>query len=219
MAVVDLPFRLLSAATTILMLANVAACSGGDGGRSTEDKPVVVPDVAGMLDVDAWYEIGQAGLESDFADPAQGRHVVVEGEDNYVVAQTPRAGTEAKPGDTVLLTFETRTADGEVVASAPGLPAADAVPGGLAERVQAAFSDTYGWPDEPALSAVLSFSDRDAPRVTVVTDLYDKAENEAEAMRICMTVASLGITVPDFTGVYVTAGEGGPFLAECDAVR
>lgn len=84
----------------------------------------------------------------------------------------------------------------------------------LAAEVQSAVRDSYG-----KLPNVQKFDGRDAPRITVVTNLADKPENRQEAMGICRTVASVGITVPDFTGVYVTAGEGGALLAECDAVR
>lgn len=88
----------------------------------------------------------------------------------------------------------------------------------LAAEVQRAVRDSYG-ADNPTLASVIRYSGRDAPRVTVVTSLSGSASNESLAQDICMTVASVGISVPDFTGVYVTAGDGGRFLAECRAVR
>ncbi|MBM9464660.1 hypothetical protein JL108_14480 [Aeromicrobium sp. YIM 150415] len=94
---------------------------------------------------------------------------------------------------------------------------ADAGPG-LAEQVEAAFAESYDWPDDPAWSNLVGFDDWDAPRVTVVTDLADKTENEETAMGYCRAVTSVSSSVDArFTGVYVTAGEGGAFLAECDA--
>ncbi|WP_293785155.1 hypothetical protein [uncultured Aeromicrobium sp.] len=88
---------------------------------------------------------------------------------------------------------------------------------GLAEQVEAAFSASYGWPAEPSWSHITSFDDRDAPRVTVVTELADKPENAEDAMGTCRAVASVSASVDErFTGVYVTAGEGGAFIAECD---
>ena len=88
---------------------------------------------------------------------------------------------------------------------------------GLSSEVQAAFSASYGWPDDPFWSTITGFTDGDAPRVTVVTNMSDKAENEAEAKSICMAVMSVYEQVEsDFTGVYVTAGAGGPFIATCD---
>ncbi len=93
---------------------------------------------------------------------------------------------------------------------------ADAGPG-LAEQVEAAFAESYDWPDDPAWSNLVGFTDRDAPRVTVVTDLANKTENEETAMGYCRAVTSVSSSVDArFTGVYVTAGEGGAFLAECD---
>jgi hypothetical protein len=89
----------------------------------------------------------------------------------------------------------------------------------LAAKVRQAVSDSYGWPNEPSLAAIKSFSGRDAPRITVVTDLAAKDENSDFAMGLCRTVASVASTVPDFTGVYVTAGEGGRHLAECQTAR
>jgi hypothetical protein len=89
----------------------------------------------------------------------------------------------------------------------------------LAEAVQQAVSDSYGWPTEPALANITGFDGRDAPDITVITNLSDTPENRVFAQDLCMTVASVGITVPDFEDVFVTAGEGGAFLAECEAVR
>lgn len=92
----------------------------------------------------------------------------------------------------------------------------DAGSGGRASasEVRAAVTESYG-----RLDNVQSYSDRDAPRITVVTNLAQSAAGELRAMEICRTVASVGLTVPDFTGVVVTAGEGGAFLATCDVAR
>lgn len=86
--------------------------------------------------------------------------------------------------------------------------------GQLGATTQAAFTDSYGWPDEPFWASIIEFTDRDAPRVTVVTSLANKDENKDEALGICRAVAS--VLPEDATGVYVTAGSGGPFLAECN---
>ena len=88
----------------------------------------------------------------------------------------------------------------------------------LAEQVEAAFSGTYGWPEDPFWSAIEGFDDRDAPRVTVVTSLFPKAENDEEAMGLCRAVSTVTVD-EEFTGVYVTAGEGGPQLARCDVAE
>lgn len=89
--------------------------------------------------------------------------------------------------------------------------------GSLAREVQAAFSNSYGWPNNSSWSHIQSFSGRDAPRVTVVTNLLDNDYGRDEAMGICRAVASVSSSVESrFTGVYVTAGEGGRFLATCD---
>lgn len=86
---------------------------------------------------------------------------------------------------------------------------------GLANQVETLFYEAYG--DLKDWSMILSFSDRDAPRVTVATDMAYKDENKEEAMNLCRSVTSISHSVTErFTGVYVTAGEGGPFLAECD---
>ena len=87
----------------------------------------------------------------------------------------------------------------------------------LAAQVQAAFTASYGWPTDPFWAPITGFTGRDAPRVTVVTSLSDKAENAEQAMGICRAVTSISSSVTArFTGVYVTAGEGGAFLATCD---
>lgn len=78
--------------------------------------------------------------------------------------------------------------------------------------------EDWGWPTESGTENITGFSERDLPRVTVATNLADKAENEQAAQGIC-NLAKLTIKTHniDATGVYVTAGEGGAFLATCDA--
>lgn len=85
----------------------------------------------------------------------------------------------------------------------------------LATQVETAFYATYG--DLKDWSFIISFDDRDAPRVTIATTMAYKDENRPEAMELCRAATSISdqITEP-FSGVYVTAGEGGGFLAECN---
>ncbi len=75
----------------------------------------------------------------------------------------------------------------------------------------------WAWPTGPGTENITGFSERDLPRVTVITNLADKEENQADAKAIC-NLAKLTIKSHDIkaTGVYVTAGEGGAFLATCD---
>ncbi|WP_262851579.1 hypothetical protein [Mumia quercus] len=87
----------------------------------------------------------------------------------------------------------------------------------LAQQVQKAFSDSYGWPKDPTWEHITKFTNDNGSRVTVVTDLADKAENQAEAQGYCNAVVSVSSSVSArMIGAVVTAGEGGPFLAECD---
>ncbi len=94
-------------------------------------------------------------------------------------------------------------------------PQPETTTAGLADQVENLFYEAYGEFDD--WSTILSFSDQDAPRVTVATDMAYKDENKEEAMNLCRSVTSISHSVTErFIGVYVTAGEGGPFLAECD---
>lgn len=177
---------------------------GGMLGGCAADSEVEVPDVVGQLDVDAWYSLHEAGLDWEAADPDWGNAVVVEGVDWVVSAQDPPAGSVVSRGDVVILTFRQT---GASTAEEPAAVVVSPAPS-LAAEVEAAFRDSYGWPDEPGWAPIIAFTDRDAPRVTVITDLYPKAENEAEALGICNAVASVSLSVRvDYTGVYVTAGE------------
>lgn len=85
----------------------------------------------------------------------------------------------------------------------------------LARDAEQAVTDAYG-ADNPHMASVIDFSGRDAPRVTVATSLADSPSNEEEAMGICRTVISVSSAIEGMTGVYVTAGQDGPHLAECD---
>lgn len=107
------------------------------------------------------------------------------------------------------------TPEPESEATATAAPEATPVESQLAEQVEAAFSESYGWPEDPFWSAIEGFDDRDAPRVTVVTSLFPKAENDEQAMGLCRAVSTVTVD-EEFTGVYVVAGEDGPQLARCD---
>lgn len=86
---------------------------------------------------------------------------------------------------------------------------------GLAAQVERSFTDSYGPIGQGDWSMISGFDDRDAPRVTVITRLAYKTENEPIAEGFCRAVTSVTVDA-DFEGAYVTAGEGGGFLAECD---
>lgn len=84
----------------------------------------------------------------------------------------------------------------------------------LQDQVEAAFRDSYG---DPADWLIERFSDDNGHRnVTVVSRLADKPENAADAMGTCRAVASVSGISAEWNRVIVTAGERGPFIAECE---
>lgn len=185
-------------------VAALAACSSPSSGSV----PVAAPDLTGMTVSDARWAAIDSGLR--VAGVEQG----VDEQACTVTAQQPEAGTEVEVGSTMGLTLSCPQAeDMPAQPEQTPLPTQSAAATGAA-AVQEAFAATYGWPDDPAWSAVESFSDRDYPRITVATSLVDEVADAEQAMGICNAVTS--VLGEDWTGTYVTAGEGGPFLAECD---
>ncbi|MFD1827704.1 MULTISPECIES: NAD(P)-binding domain-containing protein [Mumia] len=61
----------------------------------------------------------------------------------------------------------------------------------LASQVEDAFSMSYGWPNQPKWQHIKKFSDDNAPRVTVVTDLADAPASQTEAQGYCEAVVSV----------------------------
>ncbi|WP_251151322.1 PASTA domain-containing protein [Cellulosimicrobium sp. Marseille-Q4280] len=194
----------LLAATTL-----VGSCSGAA-------EQVTVPALDGRTVQDArWIAIDADLRVADVDSSIDEGSCIVE-------SQTPVAGTDVDTGSTVTVSFFCPEAAPEVVApdEAADEGAADALEAepdaelAGAAQVEAAFSASYGWPDDPHWAAIESFSDRDYPRITVATSLVDEIADAEQAMGICNAVTS--VLSEDWTGTYVTAGEGGPFLAECD---
>jgi cell division septation protein DedD len=95
----------MSAMRGVLVLLGAVALPVLFGGGAADDSEVEVPNVVGEYDVDAWYAIGEAGLEWVSADPDWGSTIVVEGIDWVVSAQDPPAGAVAQRGDLVTLTY------------------------------------------------------------------------------------------------------------------
>lgn len=200
------PMRHLAprALALIAAVTFLGACSG------SSDDEVRVPSLRGMAVQDASTTLTAKGLAVQVSQPS-----VQSGEDQSctVSDQSPAADSRVEAGTTVDLTVTCATvSQGKEPEAAESTPAPAPEQVGAAS-VEAAFASSYGWPEDSHWSAIESFSDRDYPRITVVTTLYDKVENAEEATGICNAVAS--VLAEDWTGVYVTAGEGGPFLAEC----
>lgn len=84
----------------------------------------------------------------------------------------------------------------------------------LQDHVEAAFRDSYG---DPADWLIEGFTDDNGHHnVTVVSRLADKPENAEDAMGTCRAVASVSGVPVEWRRVIVTAGERGPFIAECE---
>ena len=213
---------LIAALATLLLLTG---CAG-------EEPPemVTVPAVVGLTEGGVLNALMNAHLKIDW-DPAEVAKTPTTEDGWIAVAQTQSAGSEVEEMSAVTVRFEriteppasepTETAEPEPQTSAEPTPEASAgeptAPRGLLAEVEAAFTSSYGSGDDATYPVILSFSGIDAPRITVAVDMYPKAENEPEALGVCRAVLSIRdqVTSP-FRGVYVTAGEGGPFLAECD---
>lgn len=202
---------LIAALAALLLLAG---CAG-------EEPPemVTVPAVVGLTEGEVLNALMNAHLKIDW-DPAEVAKTPTTEDGWIAVAQTQSAGSEVEEMSAVTVRFERIAGLPEPEPSAepmPDLTEEPSIPRGLAAEAEAAFKSSYGWPDEPHYSAITGFSDRDAPRLTVITSMANKFENEEEALALCRAVTSISHSVEsEFTGVYVTAGEGGPFLAECD---
>lgn len=89
---------------TARTVVGVPLLLGALSGCASDDE-VEVPNVVGLVDVEAWYALGEAGLEWEYADPDFGGTVIVEGLEIVVSDQEPPAGSTANRGDVVLLTF------------------------------------------------------------------------------------------------------------------
>ena len=203
--------RIIAALAALLLLT---ACA------EKAPETAIVPNVVGLTERTAFDALMNASLSITW-DPAEVGTSPIDVDEWVAVGQTQLAGSRVEKMSKVTVQFK-RAEEPETEPEAepdmtPELPGDEPATGGLAAEVEAAFRDSYDWPNDPYYAAITGFSDRDAPRVTVATDLYPKAENESEAKAICMAVMSINEQViAPFQGVYVTAGEDGPFLAECD---
>ena len=103
MAVMDPRLRILSAATTLLMLANVAACSGGDGGSTADSS---APDATAELEaaVEAYSDAFFAGEALGAYDLLSDRCRSTIPQDEYVANVVAFAGLigDARPEMTIL---------------------------------------------------------------------------------------------------------------------
>lgn len=90
---------------------------------------------------------------------------------------------------------------------------------GLVDEVRAAWQETYATSKEWNVTGFTA--DNGSQNVTVVTSLQDTPQGREAALGVCRAVASLGTAqvTREWRSVYVTAGQGGRFLAECKPVR
>lgn len=175
-------------------------------GSDPEPVMVEVPDVVGLTEGDAQGALINAHLYIEWQ-PEEVGESSVGVEEWLALSQTPGPGTQVEEFSEVTVQFEALEPE------QPSKPVET-----LAKRVEDAFSETYGWPDDPHWEAIESFHMEGESRVGVVSSLFPKDENEEEAMKLCRAVSSIGRTVDDenFKKVHVTAGEGGKWLAECE---
>lgn len=210
--------------TLILATASALLLAGcGDKSQAEPSAPAAtstatdstVPNVIGMSSRDAETALFKSKI-TIVREPSDVSISEIDLPEWSAASQSVEAGETVEPWSEIVVTFE-REGGNPAPSTEPTEGTTAAPAASLEAEAEAAMRSSYGWPDEPHYASITGFSGTDAPRLTVVTSLANKSENEEAARGLCMTLISVRdqITSP-FSGVYVTAGEGGPFLAECD---